>query len=356
VRFGLIGCGWIVERNHAPAMSGVDGIEVVAVADPSPGRTDVVGDMLGLPTSARHSDYRDLLARGDIDVVSIATPPTTHREVVMAAAAASVHAICEKPLAITLSDCDAMIEACREASITLAVYHNYLYLQTVRRLRELIGAGAIGDVVASRVTGLALRPWVGNAAYRPGWRFALDQAGGGTLIDVGPHAFYVTEALHGARISSVTAAMQYDAPGVDSTAFCDLRLDSGGLAGVQVGWRHGDAGLVVYGSEGYLEAIFDERAGYFGGPARAIRHIVEGQPMCTHSLSRDYAMVEPQLFADLDATLSGTSVAYPAYGEDGRHMIEVALAAYAAAARNSWVELPLSPDDPVYQRGVAALL
>jgi hypothetical protein len=67
-------------------------------------------------------------------------------------------------------------------------------------------------------------------------------------------------------------------------------------------------------------------------------------------------MVDSQLFRDLATTLSGERDVYPAYGEDGRHAIEVTLAAYAADARRCWVDLPLTPDDPVYQRGVAALL
>jgi predicted dehydrogenase len=357
VRFGLIGCGWIVERNHAPTMSSVGTVEVVAVADPSPGRTDVVGDILGLDASARHVDYRDLLARDDIEIVSIATPPTTHREIVQAAAARGIHVICEKPLATNLADCDAMLEACRAASVTLAVYHNYLYLHGPRKLRELIEAGAVGDVLATRIAGLALRPWVGNEAYRPGWRFSLDEGGGGALMDVGPHALYLTEALHGSRISAVTAAMHYDRPGVDASAFCELRLASGGLANVQVGWRHGEGAIVVYGSAGHLEVVFDERAGYFGAPARAIRHVAgDGEPTCTHALQQGYAMVESELYADLVATLSGESHAYPAYGEDGRRALEVTLAAYAADARHSWIQLPVPPDDPLYQRGVAALV
>jgi predicted dehydrogenase len=356
VRFGLIGCGWIVERNHAPMIATTETIDVVAVADPSPGRADVVGDLLGVPARARHADYRDLLARGDIDAVSVATPPTTHREIVEAAAAHGIHVICEKPLATTLADCDAMLEACRAGSVTLAVYHNYLYLQATRKLRELIAAGAVGDVQGTRIAGLTLRPWVGNAAYRPGWRFSVDQGGGGVLMDVGPHALYLTELLHGSRIEAVSASMLYDAPGVDAAAFCRFRLASGGLASIDVGWRHGEGALAVYGSEGHLQVVFDERSGYFGAPARAIRHFADDRPTETHTLPLEYAMVDAQLFRDLASTLAGDDDAYPAYGEDGRRAIEATLAAYAADARESWIDLPLSPDDPVYAQGVAALL
>jgi predicted dehydrogenase len=218
----------------------------------------------------------------------------------------------------------------------------------------LIAAGAIGEVQASHIAGLALRPWVGNDAYKPGWRFSLAHAGGGAFMDVGPHALYLTELLHGSRVSSVTAAMHYDEPGVDASAFCELRLESGGVGSIHVGWRHGGGALAVYGSEGHLEVVFDERVGYFGAPARAIRHFAEGEPTRTHTLPLAYAMVEPQLFRDLAAELAGETGSYPAYGEDGRRAIEATLAAYAADSRRSWIDLPISPHYPVNPGGAPA--
>ncbi len=215
---------------------------------------------------------------------------------------------------------------------------------------------AIGEVETTRIAGLGLRPWVGNEAYRPGWRFSVAEGGGGALMDVGPHALYLTELLHGSPISPVSAAMHYDAPGIDAVAFCELRLESGGLGSLAVGWRHGEGSLTVQGSDGHLEAVFDERVGYFGAPARAIRHFADGEPTRTHTLPFGYEMVEPQLYRDLAAAVAGDRAAYPAYGEDGRRAIEATLAAYAADARRAWVDLPVSPDDPIYARGVAALV
>jgi predicted dehydrogenase len=360
MRFGLVGCGWIVERCHAPSMARAESVEVVAVADPSPGRADLVGDFFSLDRSARYADYRDLLARDDIDVISIGTPPTTHREIVEAAAARGVHALCEKPLALNLADCDAMISACERSGITLAVYHNYLWYTSTRKLRELIAAGAIGDVVSTEIRGLGLRPWVGNEAYRPGWRFSIEQSGGGALMDAGLHALYVTEALHSSTPVAATASMHYDHPGIDASALCQMRMASGSAATVEIGWQHGDAGIVVYGSEGFLKVVLDEQTGYYGTPARAVREFSGGAPGSApskaHYLPPEFNMMEPQLYRDLADSLSGGGTVYPAFGADGRRAIETALALYAGAARRSWVELPIPEDDPVYTRGVSALV
>jgi predicted dehydrogenase len=360
MRFGLIGCGWIVERCHAPSMVQADSVEVVAVADPSPGRADLVGDIFALESAARHRDYRELLARDDIDIVSIGTPPTTHREIVEAAAARGVHALCEKPLGLNLADCDAMIAACDSAGVALAVYHNYLWYTSTRKLRELIAAGSIGEVVSTEIRGLGLRPWVGNDAYRPGWRFSVEQGGGGALMDAGLHALYVTEALHSSTPVAVTASMHYEQPGIDASALCQLRMASGAAATIEIGWQHGDGGIAVYGTEGYLRVVLDEQGGYYGAPARAVREFSGGAPDSAasraHYLPREFAMMEPQLYRDLVTTLEGGEQVYPAFGADGRRAIETALALYAGAARRSWIDVPIARDDPVYSQGVRALV
>jgi predicted dehydrogenase len=360
MRFGLVGCGWIVERSHAPSMARADGVEVVAVADPSPGRADLVGDLFGLDATARYADYRALLARDDIDVISVGTPPTTHREIVEAAAARGVHVLCEKPLALNLADCDAMVSAAERAGVKLAVYHNYLWYTSTRKLRELIAEGVIGDVISTEIRGLGLRPWVGNDAYRPGWRFSIDQGGGGALMDAGLHALYLTEALHSSMPVAATSSMQYEQPGIDASALCQLQMASGGAATVEIGWQHGDSAIAVYGSEGYLKVVLDEQVGYYGYPARAVREFSAGAPggapSKAHYLPLEFNMMEPQLYRDLVTTLEGGEQIYPAFGADGRRAIETALALYAGAARRSWVEVPIPEDDPVYARGVSALV
>ena len=80
MRLGIIGCGAIVEREHAPALRGARGVEVVAVADPVPERARLVGRAFGLAESDCLGDPRRLIERNDIDAVSIATPPNVRTE------------------------------------------------------------------------------------------------------------------------------------------------------------------------------------------------------------------------------------------------------------------------------------
>ena len=138
MRFGLIGCGWIVERDHIPAMLQSERVDIVAVADVSPERARLAGRIAGLPESACLTDYRALLDRSDVDIVSVASPPGTRLKIVRDAAAAGKHIVCEKPFALSLADADEMIAACEAADVTLGIYHNYLYYFEHRLASRLI--------------------------------------------------------------------------------------------------------------------------------------------------------------------------------------------------------------------------
>jgi predicted dehydrogenase len=353
MKLGLVGCGWIVEREHAPALRAASGVEVVAVADLSRERARLVGEGFGLREDDCHHDPDALLDRSDVDTVSIATPPNARVELVRAAAAAGKHVLCEKPLATTLADADAMIEACESGGVRFAVYHNYLYFPETILARELIASGAIGEVVATEISGYGARPWAGTDAYRPGWRERLQDAGGGALMDVAVHAVYLTETYHGRRADAVSAAVRYR-DGIDVAGYCRMALGPGvGL--INVAWGHGGAALRIIGTRGHIEFVFDENMGYYGAPARAVRCTSEGEPTRTHYQDLGRPFFRAPMFEDIVRELSGECGAYPVTASDGRHAIETIFAAYRSAGTGEQIPLPL-PRDELYTRGLSAVV
>lgn len=358
MKLALIGCGWIVERSHVPALRDAEGVEVVAVADRSPERARRVAKLLGLAEADAVTDHRALLERDDVDAVSIATPPASHRELVVEAAAAGKHVLCEKPLATTLADSDAMIEACRANGVLLALFHNYLWFPEVREARRLIAEGAIGEVVATEISGLGARPWVGAEEGQPGWRHQLAQSGGGALMDAGVHALYMTEAYHGLAAERVGATLRRGEDGVDTWAFCQLHFPGGGIGMVNIAWGEGDGRVSIMGTEGHITFLFDEGNGYYGMPARALRISRVGRDArIWHKPLSWYRLFEPQLFTDFGAAVRDNDrTRYAAHGEDGRRAIELALCAYRADAEGGApLALPLRPSEPIYAQGFAAL-
>lgn len=356
MRFGLIGCGWIVERDHVPAMLRSDKVELVGTADVSIERARLVGSIAGVDVDACYADYRDLLARDDIDIVSVASPPSTRLQIVRDAAAAGKHVVCEKPFALTLAEADEMIQACDAAGVTLAMYHNYLYYAEHRLAKRLISEGAIGDVVAVQITAGGSRPWLGTEGFRPGWRFEPAFSGGGVMMDIGVHAIYLAELFLPGPMESVAASMRFMDTGADDHAYCQMRAAGNSTALINMTWGEGTAKFEISGTEGYIAYVYDENMGYFGGPVRSVRVGSATGSTTTHHIPPGRTQFTPEIFDDLVDTITGERNVYPAMGRQGRRTLEVAQAAYLSTDVNRFVDLPISSDSDLYTEGTVDLL
>jgi predicted dehydrogenase len=149
LRAGLIGTGTIAFSAHLPAMRYLrDEVELVAVADVRPEAAEKAAREFG----AEHwySDYRALLDRDDIDFVDICTPEFLHHEQVTAAAAAGKHILCEKPMASSLEEADAMIEAARSAGVKLMIGHSRRFTDRYRKAQQTVSEGRIGRILLFR--------------------------------------------------------------------------------------------------------------------------------------------------------------------------------------------------------------
>ncbi len=142
LRVGLIGLG-NVALAHLEGYRGLDQIRVVAGADVREERAREMAARYGF---APYSDYRAMLAAETLDLVCVLSTVATHREAVEAAADAGLHVLCEKPLAITLADADAMIARCRERGSKLFYAASYRFLPPLVKARALIREGTIGAV------------------------------------------------------------------------------------------------------------------------------------------------------------------------------------------------------------------
>ncbi|MDP9375063.1 MAG: Gfo/Idh/MocA family oxidoreductase [Chloroflexota bacterium] len=182
---GVIGCGTIANSAHLPAIARLrDRLRLVAVADVREEQAARAARLFG--ALAWHTDYRHLLARPDIGLVIICTPESLHREQAVAAAAAGKHILCEKPLADSLADADAMIAAAARAGVKLMIGHSRRFTRRYREVRAAIDRGAIGTPRLARenerrpramYSGLGLasgywapsgKPWVSAAGYSLG--------------------------------------------------------------------------------------------------------------------------------------------------------------------------------------------
>ena len=140
VRGAVIGAGGVARLRHIPAFQEAArrGLaELVALCDPVAAALDAAGDEAGI--ASRYLDYRDVLARDDIDVVAIATPNSLHEPIAIAALQAGKHVLCEKPLALSLDGARRMAAAARDSGRVHAVNYRYRWIPAARYLKEYGG-------------------------------------------------------------------------------------------------------------------------------------------------------------------------------------------------------------------------
>lgn len=146
-RIGMVGFGGIARYAHLPSYQAV-GWPVVAIADPS---IDARRGAKEASIPNAYEDYHDLIRDDAVEVIDLCTQPTIREEVVRAAAEAGKHVIVEKPLAVTIEECERMVEIARSAGIKLAVHQNYRWMKMNFLVHHIIARGLIGEPFSAMV-------------------------------------------------------------------------------------------------------------------------------------------------------------------------------------------------------------
>ncbi len=350
----MIGCGNMATLGHLPACQ-AEGIEIVAAADPSTDRLAIFAEAAGIDSQDCATTPADVLERPDVDAVIVASPPAFRPAIVVAAAQAGKHVLAEKPFATVPADGWAMVGAARAAGVHLAVVHNYLLRPDFKAVKKLLDSGIIGDPYVVTLNFLGVPEGRSVAEYMPTWRRDARIGGGGVLMDM-LHGVYLIEWLMGQPIRGVNAALaQRQAGTVEDLALCRYEFEAGfGL--LNMAWGHGPGGLEIMGTEGRL-MLFNADYGTTPFSPPELLHVYRGKERVT---------VPPLEPMDKGATMRGVEANFRrvvagleepiATGEHGVLALEAVVGAYASAARQRTVRLPLDPDDAVYQHGLEALL
>lgn len=182
-------------------------------------------------------DWRTIMERDDIDVVDIGTPTFEHKEMVLAAAKAGKHIVCEKPFTLTYADAKEMLDAVNKAGVVHYLNHNYRRVPAVAYAKQLIDEGRLGQIYHWR--GAYLQDWITDPNFPLSWQLRKECAGGGPLYDLTSHAMDLARYLIG-EPEAVTAVnktiiKERPLPGVGATAFSSgTGTDTSRLAPVEV--------------------------------------------------------------------------------------------------------------------------
>lgn len=196
---------------HAAAYAEVGGVQLVAAASRGRERLETFGSRYGV--TALYTDYREMLSKERLDIVSVTTHAPLHAECVIAAAAVGVRGIyCEKAMAASLAECDAMLDACAKSGTVLLIGHSRRYAAYYDRVEGIIRAGEIGSLSVV-------------AAY---W--------GGSLVHTGTHGFDLICQMVGSAPTTVTGRL-HPTPDYDSTDYGKHDVGGNGVVGFANGVR-----------------------------------------------------------------------------------------------------------------------
>jgi predicted dehydrogenase len=262
---GVIGYGGAASRLHLPVLKNLPGVRVTAIAGTTHDALAAVADRYAIP--ARYHDYRDLLQNPSVDAVAICVPPDLHEVIGLAALEAKKHVFIEKPLALSLEQCAALVRAAEASTVTTMVGFHLRWHRLVRQAREWIAAGRLGTVELLRTVFTSGIRW---RADLPAWR-TRRSAGGGVLIESGVHYYDLWRFLTLSEVDEVQVISRsagYD----DTTSLVMARLQNGMLA--TAGFCQGTVDSLeidIYGSAGRMrisgyafDGICFEPSGYKG--------------------------------------------------------------------------------------------
>ncbi|WP_419881468.1 Gfo/Idh/MocA family protein [Peribacillus sp. B-H-3] len=250
LRIGVIGCGSIATHRHLREYAANPEAEIAAVCDIVKERAE---EKASLYQAKPYTSYEELLADDSIDAVSVCTPNYLHAPITIAALKAGKHVLCEKPMATSKEDAEAMIKAAEESGKKLMIAHNQRFVPSHVKARELIESGKIGKLFSFRTAFGHGGPEGWSADGTNSWFFKKSQAFIGAMGDLGVHKTDLLRYLLNEEITEVGSFVEGSAKensDVDDNAVCILKTESGIIGTLAASWSYTakeDNSTILYG-------------------------------------------------------------------------------------------------------------
>jgi predicted dehydrogenase len=251
LNWGLIGAGDIARKRIAPALRDLPSCNLVAVNRARAELAEEFAREFG--AKKWFTDWEELLGDDEIEAVYIATPVFLHAAQTVTAAEAGKHVLCEKPMALSVADCDRMIAAGRANNVRLGIAYYRRFYPVVERAKELIKSGALGKITLAQVNAFEFfNPPPAHPRY---WLLEREKSGGGPMMDFGCHRLEVLTNLFGdvKELKSLVSNAVFERE-VEDTASVLLQFESGTCANLTVthAAREPQDTLDIFGTEGSI--------------------------------------------------------------------------------------------------------
>ena len=341
VNVGVIGCGKIAQVRHLPEYADNKDCKIVGVYDINGERAGQIAEQYH---AKAYASVEELLADQSIEAVSVCTANATHAEIAIAALKAGKHVLCEKPMAISLEQCEAMVNEAKRHQRFLMIGHNQRLAKAHAEARKLVEKGEIGKILTFRTTFGHQGPetWTIDPAIN--WFFDKKSAVFGAMADLGIHKTDLIQFLTGQRVSRVNAYLgtldkrdkNGNLIGVDDNAICIYQMTDGTVGTMTASWTmYGleDNSTVLYGTDGVLY-IYDH-------PEYSIRLVRKNGEQALYALDHIQTNDHQTKSGVIDLWISCIEHNTPPEisGEDALHAMKAVFAALRSAETEKTVEV-----------------
>lgn len=254
LKIGVIGCGSIAKHRHIPEYMANEHAEIVAVCDIVKDRAQEMADQIG---AKAYTYYKELLKDESIEAVSVCTPNALHAPISIDALKAGKHVLCEKPMATSTEEAEAMVVAANEAGRKLMIGHNQRFVPSHQKAKELISKGEAGKIYSFRTAFGHGGPEGWSVDGKDSWFFRKEEAFIGAMGDLGVHKTDLMRYILGEEFVEVGAFVETSSKenaDVDDTAVCVLKTESGTIGTLAASWSYQkeDNSTVIYGEKAVL--------------------------------------------------------------------------------------------------------
>lgn len=254
VKVAVIGCGSIAKLRHLPEYGANKQVEIVAVCDIVAERAKEMAELYG---ATAYTDYEEVLAKEEFDALSVCLPNYLHAPVSIAALNAGKHVLCEKPMATSKEEAEAMIDAAKLNDKKLMIAHNQRFVPSHQKAKEIIDSGKLGKIYSFKTTFGHPGPEGWSIDGKESWFFNKKEAFIGAMGDLGVHKSDLMRYLLG-EFSEAGAFIETNAKentDVDDNAVVLLRTESGIIGTLAASWSYtasSDNSTIIYGEKGIL--------------------------------------------------------------------------------------------------------
>lgn len=348
IRIAIVGTGNISHAHVKAYLNFPERCKIVALVDIVPEKAQAMKEQYGLDADV-YDDHQKILPRGDIDLVDVCTPPYVHASISINSLKSGKNVVCEKPMAASLEECDAMIRARDESGKKLSIIAQNRFRQPIANLKALLDSGIAGPVRCAQVDSFW---WRGHSYYDLWWRGTWEKEGGGCTLNHAVHHIDMLAWMMGLpeKVTSILANTAHDNAEVEDLSISILQYP-GALAQLT-------ASVVHHAEEQQL--VFQCEKAKIAAPFKTYASVSKpnGFPIRDEALEQqivEFAEAQPQVKWEahegqlenvLSALENDTEVAIGA--EDGRRTIELITAIYKSGSEGTTVSLPLDKSDPFY--------